>query len=77
MYKIYFINTADNVPATCGVSGTHQSYDDHEAGSSRGQKGGQEHDHELATSFVNTHKCYQQVLNHLFTHKEQQQTSKT
>ena len=55
MYIIHFINTADNVPSTSCVSGIHESYDDHEADSSRGEKRMQEHDRELATSFVNTH----------------------
>ena len=72
---IHFINIADNVPATRGVSGTHESCDDHEAGRSRWEKGGQEHDCELATSFVNTHATDNRYII-FFTHKEQWQTSK-
>jgi hypothetical protein len=44
------------VSVTHSVSGIHESHDDHDAGSSGGEKKGmQENDHGLVTSYVNAH----------------------
>ena len=46
----------------------YESYDDHEAGSSIGGKAGGEHDHELVTSFANTHTANKTVKSSCYTH---------